>query len=120
MTSNDMETDYEATQKMDIQSESSSEIEIESESEQAVTETTTSKAADSTTNINQDIYKPQDTFSFHNSILPLSRIRKIMKADPESNKCTPESVLATAISTVRTSHRIILYIRVSLYIRSCF
>lgn len=115
MTSNDMETDDKVTQRMDVQSESSSDIEIESESEQAVTGTTTSKTATSTTNINQDTSKPQASFPFHNSILPLSRIKKIMKADPELSKCSPDSVLATAISTVRTTPLII-----SPCTRSCF
>ena len=34
------------------------------------------------------------------AVFPISRIKKIMKADPELNKCTPESVFATSLATV--------------------
>lgn len=98
MTSNDMETDDETTQKMDIHSEASSDIEIESESEHTADESLTFKPS-STSDANLATSKPQGSGSSHSSILPLARIKKIMKADPELNKCTPDSVLATAIST---------------------
>ena len=96
MTINDMETDDETTQKMDIHSESSSEIEIESDSEHTVDESLTFKPV-GTDDTNPAISKSQGSGSSHGSILPLTRIKKIMKADPELNKCTPDSVLATAI-----------------------
>ena len=33
-------------------------------------------------------------------IFPLTRVKKIMKADPELTKCTNESLLATSAATV--------------------
>lgn len=99
MTDNGIEIEDKAFQGEEIHEDSGSEMEIDSDLEHDAPGLLLSMS-ENITDAKKDAIKLQSKESSHHPTLPLTRIRKIMKADPELHKCSQEAVLATAIATV--------------------